>query len=61
VNLGVLHALDAIADLALEDNFFDFQPDLNKLMMDYDHDTPMGNLYPVILCWLSEEVCATEF
>ena len=64
VNLGVLHALDAIADLALENYFFNFRHDLNE-RGGYDPEFtdryPMRDLYPVILYWLFEEVCATKF
>jgi hypothetical protein len=67
VNLRVLHALDAIGDLALENNLFDFQHDLNEQggydlsEEEFTDRYPMRDLYPVILYWLFEEVCATEF
>ena len=61
--LGVLQALDALADLALEHSFFDCQPDLNKLVDDgaeLTYLSPMGNLYSVIIFWLSKEVCVDK-
>jgi hypothetical protein len=70
VNLEVLHVLDAIADLALENNIFYFQLyDMTKRKPShYNHYRgattdyhPMDNLYPVILYWLFKEVRAADF
>ena len=64
MNSGVLDALNAIADLALKNNFFDFQHDLNErggCDPKFTDRYPMRDLYPVILHWLFEEVCATKF
>ena len=62
-NFGVLQALDALADLALRNNFSDFQHESNKLVIPRVNfvRNKMFDLYPVIIHWLSKEVCVAKF